>query len=98
MTDQDLDSSHIKGLCINMFQSKWHDLFTFKGFMGFMNTPIIKAKRGKKTLSFYNNSDYLKWKEADNGGKGWTIKYFKLVRVPVRFKNICEEEGGVVYL
>ena len=77
MTDQDLDGSHIKGLCINMFQSKWHDLFTFKGFMGFMNTPIIKAKRGKKTLSFYNNSDYLKWKEANNGGKGWAIKYFK---------------------
>ena len=77
LTDQDLDGSHIKGLGINMFQSKWHDLFTFEGFIGFMNTPIIKAKRGKQVKSFYNLSDYEKWKDAHNGGKGWSIKYFK---------------------
>ena len=28
MTDQDLDGTHIKGLCINMFQTLWNDLYT----------------------------------------------------------------------
>ena len=42
MTDQDLDGSHIKGLCINMFHSQWHDLVTLPNLFGFMNTPILK--------------------------------------------------------
>ena len=48
MTDQDLDGSHIKGLCINMFHSQWHDLVKIPNFLGFMNTPILKATKGKK--------------------------------------------------
>ena len=77
MTDQDLDGSHIKGLCINMFHSQWKELIKIDDFLGFMNTPILKAKKGKKELSFYNESKYEKWKEVTNGGKGWKIKYFK---------------------
>ena len=77
MTDQDLDGSHIKGLCINMFHSQWEELVKMDQFLGFMNTPILKAKKGKKEKSFYNESKYLKWKEENNDGKGWKIKYFK---------------------
>ena len=77
MTDQDLDGSHIKGLCINMFHSQWHDLVTIPNFFGFMNTPILKATKGKKVKSFYNESDYLQWKQQNEGGKGWKIKYYK---------------------
>jgi len=77
MTDQDLDGSHIKGLCINMFHSQWKELIEIEDFLGFMNTPILKAKKGKKEMDFYNESKYAKWKEANNGGKGWKIKYFK---------------------
>ena len=77
MTDQDLDGSHIKGLCINMFHSQWKELIKIDDFLGFMNTPILKAKKGKKELSFYNESKYEKWKEVTDGGKGWKIKYFK---------------------
>ena len=77
MTDQDLDGSHIKGLCINMFHSQWDDLIKLNDFLGFMNTPIIKAKKGKKEKSFYDESAYHKWKEANNNGKGWKIKYYK---------------------
>ena len=77
MTDQDLDGSHIKGLCINMFHSQWKDLVKIPNFMGFMNTPILKATKGKKVKSFYNDSDYEKWKAKNNGGKGWKVKYYK---------------------
>ena len=77
MTDQDLDGSHIKGLCINMFHSQWKELIEIDNFLGFMNTPILKAKKGKKELDFYNESKYELWKKNNNDGKGWKIKYFK---------------------
>lgn len=77
MTDQDLDGAHIKGLCINMFQSQWRDLVKVPNFIGFMNTPILKATKGKKVKSFYNEADYKAWKQANNDGKGWKIKYYK---------------------
>jgi DNA topoisomerase-2 len=50
MTDQDLDGSHIKGLGINLFQSEWASLTEIPGFIGFMNTPILKAKKGTKEM------------------------------------------------
>lgn len=76
MTDQDLDGSHIKGLGINLFQSEWPSLFEIPGFIGFMNTPILKARKGNEELMFYNDGEYEEWKE-DNDYKGWKIKYYK---------------------
>ena len=76
MTDQDLDGSHIKGLGINLFQSEWPTLANIPGFVGFMNTPILKAKRGDVELNFYNDGEYKEWKK-ENEGKGWKIKYYK---------------------
>lgn len=77
MTDQDLDGSHIKGLCVNLFHSQWKELLHLNNFLGFMNTPIIKAKKGVQEISFYSESKYKEWKESHNNGKGWKIKYFK---------------------
>jgi len=76
MTDQDLDGTHIKGLGINLFQSEWPTLSKISGFIGFMNTPILKARKGKQELVFYNQGEYDEWKE-NNDFKGWTIKYYK---------------------
>ena len=76
MTDQDLDGSHIKGLGINLFQSQWHDLITIENFIGFMNTPILKATKGKNTINFYNEDEYNKWKQ-ENDSVGWKVKYYK---------------------
>lgn len=76
MTDQDLDGSHIKGLGINLFQSEWPTLSNIPGFIGFMNTPILKAKKGSVELDFYNDGEYNEWKEA-NDSSGWKIKYYK---------------------
>ena len=53
------------------------DLLELNNFLGFMNTPIIKAKKGTRVKSFYNESDYKQWKQANNNGKGWVIKYYK---------------------
>ena len=79
MTDQDLDGSHIKGLCINLFQSEWGSLVKIPGFLSFMNTPILRAKKGAQTKLFYNDGEYEIWKQSlgEAGVKGWTIKYFK---------------------
>ena len=76
MTDQDLAGSHIKGLGINLFQSEWPSLIEIPEFMGFMNTPILKAKKGHAELNFYNDGEYEEWKQL-NGGSGWKIKYYK---------------------
>jgi DNA topoisomerase-2 len=67
MTDQDLDGSHIKGLGINMFQSEWPTLTELPGFIGFMNTPILKAKKGTQEKVFYNEGEYRAWKEGSEG-------------------------------
>ena len=92
MTDQDLDGSHIKGLGINLFQNEWASLTEIPGFIGFMNTPILKAKKGTQEKVFYNEGEYRAWKEANEstgGGamgvsaathtqpSGWTTKYYK---------------------
>lgn len=78
MTDSDLDGHHIKGLCINLFHSEWSSLIRIPGFLSFMNTPILRAKKGNQTILFYNEGEYQKWKtNIQNNTNGWVLKYFK---------------------
>ena len=77
LTDQDADGSHIKGLCVNLFQTEWGSLIRIPGFIGFMNTPILKARKSVQELLFYNDGEFNQWKEANNDGVGWKIKYYK---------------------
>jgi DNA topoisomerase-2 len=42
-----------------------------------MNTPILKARRSNQELMFYNEGEYNTWKQMNQDGKGWKIKYYK---------------------
>ena len=42
-----------------------------------MNTPILKATKGKNVVCFYNENEYEIWKSKNNDGKGWNCKYYK---------------------
>jgi DNA topoisomerase-2 len=76
MTDQDLDGSHIKGLGLNLFHYQWPSLTTIENFIGFVNTPILKARKGNKELLFYNEGEYEEWK-LTGVNNGYKIKYYK---------------------
>ena len=98
MTDQDLDGSHIKGLGINLFQSMWNSLSKIPGFIGFMNTPILKAKKGSNEMLFYNDGEYDEWK-SENNISGWKIKYYKGLGTSTgsEFKEYFENKKVVTF-
>ena len=80
MTDQDLDGAHIQGLGINLFQTEWPSLTKMPGFIGFMNTPILKARRGAQEVLFYNDGEFEAWKKQFKDAvvpASWTTKYYK---------------------
>jgi DNA topoisomerase II len=75
MADQDHDGSHIKGLLMNLFHAEWPGLMK-TGFLCTLLTPILKASKGKSTISFYSIPEFNTWKES-NPLNGWKIKYYK---------------------
>ena len=76
LTDADNDGIHIRGLCLNLFQSEWPSLFKLSGFLSFMNTPILKATNTLTSYSFYNQGEYDEWCSKAKTGT-WKIKYLK---------------------
>jgi DNA gyrase/topoisomerase IV subunit B len=76
LTDQDTDGSHIKGLFINMLHTLWPSLVKRENFIQSLNTPIVKAIKGKDVITFYNLTDYDNWKESGETS-GYKVKYYK---------------------
>jgi DNA topoisomerase-2 len=76
-TDADNDGSHIKGLIINFIHAFWPSLIKFDSFVSCIITPIVKVSRGKEIVSFYNQQDFIKWKDSIQNIKAWHIKYYK---------------------
>lgn len=78
MADQDHDGSHIKGLIINFIHHFWPSLLDLQGFLEQFITPIVKATKGKKTLTFFTIPEYETWRKSiGDDTRGWTIKYYK---------------------
>ncbi|KAK5967928.1 DNA topoisomerase 2 [Trichostrongylus colubriformis] len=76
LTDQDEDGSHIKGLIINFLHTFWPQLLR-GGFVQCFMTPLLKARRGPDTISFYSMNEFTKWKETTTDADKYTIKYYK---------------------
>ena len=74
-TDQDNDGFHIKGLVMNWLHYEWPSLLKLN-FVKSLATPIIRAKKSKIIKDFYNEPEYIKWRENVNT-KLWHIKYYK---------------------
>ncbi|KAG0342768.1 DNA topoisomerase 2 [Podila humilis] len=77
MTDQDHDGSHIKGLVINFFDHYFPSLLKIPGFLVEFITPIVKVTKGRESKAFFTIPEYEAWKDAEDGARGWKIKYFK---------------------
>jgi DNA topoisomerase-2 len=103
MTDQDLDGAHIQGLGINLFQIEWPSLTKIPGFIGFMNTPILKARRGAQEVLFYNDGEFEAWKKQFPGEvvpANWHTKYYKGLGTSTgkEFKEYFEHKKTVAFV
>ena len=76
LADQDHDGSHIKGLVLNVFHTLWPSLLK-NNYLLSMITPIVKTSKGKINNSFYNLTDYTKWKENTIDNNKYNTKYYK---------------------
>jgi DNA topoisomerase II len=103
MTDQDLDGAHIQGLGINLFQTEWPSLAKIPGFIGFMNTPILKARRGAQEVLFYNDGEFEAWKKQFPDAvvpASWHTKYYKGLGTSTgkEFKEYFEHKKTVEFV
>ncbi|ETN78395.1 DNA gyrase/topoisomerase IV, A subunit, partial [Necator americanus] len=76
LTDQDEDGSHIKGLIINFLHTFWPELLR-NGFIQTFITPLLKARRGSESYSFYSMDEFKKWEESTEDAAKYTVKYYK---------------------
>lgn len=79
LTDQDNDGYHIKGLLMNFIHTFWPSLLSNNlNFIESLATPLIKAKSKTDVLSFYNVTEYNRWKnQNENIINNYKIKYYK---------------------
>ena len=74
-TDADPDGNSIAALLINFFNRFWPELFD-QGRVYKVMTPLVVAKKGKETISFYTNEEFEEWM-AKTKSSSWDIEYKK---------------------
>jgi DNA gyrase/topoisomerase IV subunit B len=80
LTDSDVDGSHIKALAL-ICSTPSGRVCSANGFLSFMNTPILTAKRGNNVLKFYNNGEFETWPKTEiirRGGRSNILKDWEL--------------------
>lgn len=75
-TDSDVDGNSISALLINFFAKYWPNLFEQERILK-VDTPLMVAKKGKETLSFYTEEEYKKWESKQKSLANWNIEYKK---------------------
>jgi DNA topoisomerase-2 len=74
-TDADPDGNSIAALLINFFNRFWPELFD-QGRVYKVMTPLVVAKKGKESLSFYTNEEFEEWMTKTKSSS-WDIEYKK---------------------
>ena len=75
-TDADVDGNSISALLINFLGKYWPELFE-EGRVLKVETPLMVAKKGKQTLSFYSDEEYKEWESKQRSLNSWNIEYKK---------------------
>jgi len=75
-TDADVDGNSISALLINFFGKYWPELFE-EGRILKVETPLMVAKKGNQTLSFYSDEEYKEWEKKQKNLSVWNIEYKK---------------------
>jgi len=75
-SDADPDGDSIAGLLMNFFGRYWPELFD-QGRICRVMTPLVVAKKGAETLSFYTNAEFEEWMGKVRDPKKWDIAYKK---------------------
>jgi DNA topoisomerase-2 len=75
-TDADVDGNSIAALLINFFGKYWPEMFEENRMLK-IETPLMVAKKGKETLSFYSDEDYKEWEKKQKSLSSWNIEYKK---------------------
>jgi DNA topoisomerase-2 len=75
-SDADPDGDSIAGLLMNFFGKYWPELFD-QGRICRVMTPLVVAKKGTETLSFYSNTDFEEWMGKAKDLKKWDVAYKK---------------------
>ncbi len=75
-TDADVDGNSIAALLINFLGKYWPELFE-RGIVCKVETPLMVAKQGKKTLEFYTEEEYKEWESKEKSLSKWNVEYKK---------------------
>lgn len=75
-TDGDSDGSHIRGLILLYFYSRFSSLIKI-GFVHAKFSPAVRVNWKKETLRFYRFESYLTWLEEDEQRKKAKVNYLK---------------------
>ncbi len=76
LADADDDGKHIAGIILLYFFCRFPSLLQ-RGFVYILNTPVLRATKGKQKLSFFSEAQYLLWKEETPNNNTWKVRFHK---------------------